>query len=102
MREGRSEDFGSATELLNHVWLYRIGSEQGLRHRRRAWIAVTGSASRARTPAGSIRPAGQLDRPSWGYLLDANVAYSTGAMTPPAWREEGVSDPTARIDAVGR
>ena len=27
-----SEDFGSATELLNRVWPHRVGSERGLRH----------------------------------------------------------------------
>ena len=32
VREGRSEDFGSATELLNRVWPHRVGSERGLRH----------------------------------------------------------------------
>jgi GNAT superfamily N-acetyltransferase len=32
VREGRSEDFRSATELLNRVWLHRVGSERGLRH----------------------------------------------------------------------
>ena len=32
LREGTSEDFGSATELLNRVWPYRVGSERGLRH----------------------------------------------------------------------
>src|SRR2546423_2353030 len=32
VREGRREDFGSATELLNRVWPYRVGSERGLRH----------------------------------------------------------------------
>jgi GNAT superfamily N-acetyltransferase len=32
VREGRGEDFGSATELLNCVWPYRVGSERGLRH----------------------------------------------------------------------
>ena len=28
----RTEDFGAATELLNRVWPYRVGSERGLRH----------------------------------------------------------------------
>jgi GNAT superfamily N-acetyltransferase len=32
VREGMSEDFGSATELLNRVWPHRVGSERGLRH----------------------------------------------------------------------
>ncbi len=32
VREGRSEDFESATELLNRVWRHRVGSERGLRH----------------------------------------------------------------------
>ena len=32
VREGRSEDFGSATELLNRVWPHRVGSERSLRH----------------------------------------------------------------------
>ena len=32
VREGGSEDFGSATGLLNRVWPYRVGSERGLRH----------------------------------------------------------------------
>ena len=32
VREGRSEDFGPATELLNCVWPHRVGSERGLRH----------------------------------------------------------------------
>src|SRR3954453_8679361 len=32
LREGKSEDFGSATELLNRVWPHRVGSELGLRH----------------------------------------------------------------------
>ena len=32
VREGRSEDFWSATELLNRIWLHRVGSERGLRH----------------------------------------------------------------------
>ena len=32
VREGRSEDFGQATDLLNRVWPHRIGSERGLRH----------------------------------------------------------------------
>jgi N-acetylglutamate synthase-like GNAT family acetyltransferase/RimJ/RimL family protein N-acetyltransferase len=32
VREGRSEDFGPATELLNRVWPHRVGSERALRH----------------------------------------------------------------------
>ena len=32
VREARSEDFGSASELLNRVWPLRVGSERGLRH----------------------------------------------------------------------
>ncbi len=32
VREGRSEDFGSATDLLNRVWPHRVGSERGFRH----------------------------------------------------------------------
>ena len=32
VRDGRSDDFGSATELLNRVWPHRVGSERGLRH----------------------------------------------------------------------
>jgi GNAT superfamily N-acetyltransferase len=32
VRESGSEDFGSATELLNGVWPHRVGSERGLRH----------------------------------------------------------------------
>src|SRR5437763_7887788 len=49
VREGRSEDFGSATELLNRVWPHRVGSERGLRHaadaappnaHRRDWAAT--------------------------------------------------------------
>jgi N-acetylglutamate synthase-like GNAT family acetyltransferase len=32
VRDGRSEDFGSANELLNRVWPHRVGSEEGLRH----------------------------------------------------------------------
>ena len=32
VREGRSEDFGQATDLLNRVWPHRVGSERGLRH----------------------------------------------------------------------
>ena len=32
VREAGSEDFGSANELLDRVWPYRVGSEQGLRH----------------------------------------------------------------------
>ena len=32
VREGTSEDFGSATELLNRVWPHRVGSERALRH----------------------------------------------------------------------
>src|SRR4051812_31706365 len=32
VREADAEDFGAATELLNHVWPYRVGSERGLRH----------------------------------------------------------------------
>jgi GNAT superfamily N-acetyltransferase len=32
VREGRSDDFGSANELLNRVWPQRVGSERGLRH----------------------------------------------------------------------
>jgi GNAT superfamily N-acetyltransferase len=32
VREGRSEDFGFASELLNRVWPHRVGSERGLRH----------------------------------------------------------------------
>jgi GNAT superfamily N-acetyltransferase len=32
VREGRNEDFGSAAELLNRVWPYRVGSARGLRH----------------------------------------------------------------------
>lgn len=51
MREGRREDFGSATELLNRVWPHRVGSERGLRHaaaaeppdaHRRYWAAEDG------------------------------------------------------------
>jgi GNAT superfamily N-acetyltransferase len=49
VREGRSEDFGPANELLNRVWPHRVGSERGLRHvadaappnaYRRYWAAV--------------------------------------------------------------
>jgi GNAT superfamily N-acetyltransferase len=32
VRDGRSEDFGAATELLNDVWPHRVGSERALRH----------------------------------------------------------------------
>ena len=32
VREGTSDDFGRATELLNLVWPHRVGSERGLRH----------------------------------------------------------------------
>jgi len=32
LREGTREDFASATELLNRVWPYRVGSERGLQH----------------------------------------------------------------------
>ena len=32
VREGRPEDFGAATALLNRVWPHRVGSERGLRH----------------------------------------------------------------------
>jgi len=32
VRESRSEDFGSATELLNRVWPHRVSSERALRH----------------------------------------------------------------------
>jgi len=48
VREGGSDDFGSATELLNGVWRHRVGSERGLRHaaaaeppsaQRRYWAA---------------------------------------------------------------
>ena len=51
VREGRREDFGSATELLNRVWPHRVGSERGLRHaaaaeppdaHRRYWAAEDG------------------------------------------------------------
>jgi GNAT superfamily N-acetyltransferase len=51
LREGSSEDFGSATELLNRVWPLRVGSERGLRHsaaaeppdaHRRYWAAEDG------------------------------------------------------------
>src|SRR3954452_10563935 len=49
VRDGRAEDFGPATELLNRVWPLRVGSERGLRHaaatsppeaHRRYWAAV--------------------------------------------------------------
>jgi GNAT superfamily N-acetyltransferase len=36
VREGRSEDFGAAAELLNRVWPHRVGSERSLRHARDA------------------------------------------------------------------
>jgi len=51
VREGRREDFESATELLNRVWPYRVGSERSLRHaadtapptaHRRYWAAERG------------------------------------------------------------
>ena len=51
VREGGSEDFGGAIELLNRVWPHRVGSEQGLRHaagaeppdaHRRYWAAEEG------------------------------------------------------------
>jgi N-acetylglutamate synthase-like GNAT family acetyltransferase len=32
VREGRSDDLGSANELLNRVWPHRVGSERSLRH----------------------------------------------------------------------
>jgi GNAT superfamily N-acetyltransferase len=32
VRDGTSEDFGSATELLNRVWPHRVGSERGFRY----------------------------------------------------------------------
>jgi len=32
VRQGGSEDFGSATQLLNRVWPHRVGSERALRH----------------------------------------------------------------------
>src|SRR3954451_23236778 len=32
VREGRREELGSVTELLNRVWPSRVGSERGLRH----------------------------------------------------------------------
>jgi GNAT superfamily N-acetyltransferase len=51
LREGRNEDFGPATELLNRVWPHRVGSERSLRHaadaappdaHRRFWAAEDG------------------------------------------------------------
>ena len=51
VREGRREDFGSATGLLNRVWPYRVGSERSLRYaaetapptaHRRYWAAERG------------------------------------------------------------
>ena len=51
VREGTREDFGAATELLDRVWPYRVGSERGLRHaadsespaaHRRYWAAEHG------------------------------------------------------------
>jgi GNAT superfamily N-acetyltransferase len=51
VREGRTDDFASATELLNRVWQLRVGTERGLRHtaaaeppdaHRRYWVAEDG------------------------------------------------------------
>lgn len=39
--------------------------------------------------------------PSWGYLLDTDMAYGTGRMTPPEWFVTGRSEPTGRTPAVG-
>jgi GNAT superfamily N-acetyltransferase len=48
VRDAVSDDFGQATDLLNRVWPFRVGSEQGLRHavageppdaHRRHWVA---------------------------------------------------------------
>jgi GNAT superfamily N-acetyltransferase len=51
LREGTSDDFGSATELMNRVWPLRVRSERGLRYsataeppdaHRRYWAAEEG------------------------------------------------------------
>jgi GNAT superfamily N-acetyltransferase len=51
VREGTREDFGPATDLLNRVWPYRVGTERGLLHaadaeppnaHRRYWAAEDG------------------------------------------------------------
>src|SRR6478735_1877215 len=51
--QGRSEDFGAVTELLNRVWPHRVGSERGFRHaadaappnaHRRYWAAEQNGA----------------------------------------------------------
>ncbi|MCG8970293.1 isochorismatase family protein [Streptomyces sp. CL12-4] len=39
--------------------------------------------------------------PSWGYLLDTDMAYGTGKMTAPDWFKEGESEPTGRTQALG-
>ncbi|GGX90769.1 isochorismatase family protein [Streptomyces fructofermentans] len=39
--------------------------------------------------------------PSWGYLLDTDMAYGSGRMTAPEWFEEGRSEPTGRTPATG-
>jgi GNAT superfamily N-acetyltransferase len=70
VREGGSEDFASATELLNRVWPHRVGSERGLRHaaaaappdaHRRYWAAedarkLVGWATAAIEHQSSERP----------------------------------------------
>ena len=78
VREGTSDDFGPATELLNRVWPHRVGSERGLRHtasaapphaHRRFWAveddgALVGWATAAIEYQSSERPG----------FLQANVA----------------------------
>ena len=70
VREATTEDFASATELLNRVWPNRVGSERGLRHtaaahppdaHRRYWAAehegrLVGWATAAIEHQSSERP----------------------------------------------
>lgn len=84
VREASSEDFGSATELLNHVWPHRVGSERGLRHaaaaapaeaHRRYWAAedkgrLVGWATAAIEYQSSERP---------GFLQVSVASKSRGA-----------------------
>ena len=70
VREGRREDFEAATELLNRVWPYRVGSAEGLRHaadaeppnaHRRYWAAeddgqIVGWATAAIEDQSNERP----------------------------------------------
>ncbi len=91
VREGTTEDFGSATELLNRVWPHRVGSERGLRHtadaapadaHRRYWAAEDEASSSAgrRRQSSTRAPSARASWRSVSRRSPANAGLGTALL----------------------